>query len=189
MTHPIAICVGHGRPVDSGADSIEGISEEAWNTKIAGMVKAILDERGVACVVIGDYQGRTYGAAMRWLATQLTRCKAECAIELHFNSSDNARATGHEWLYCNMSPLGRKLAQALDRSMCAAFPGLPNRGLRALTARDNGWGFIYGTPCPAVIAEPGFGSNQIDWDTLDDHQQAYALALADALCAWKGAAK
>ncbi|MEI6655822.1 MAG: N-acetylmuramoyl-L-alanine amidase [Verrucomicrobiota bacterium] len=186
MTSPIAICIGHGRPVDQGADSVTGISEESWNTGIAAKLARILGDRGVACQVIGNYQGNTYGSAMRWLATQLARIKATCAIELHFNSSDNPRASGHEWLYCGLSPAGRKLAQCLNKSMQAAFPQLPDRGIKPLTNKDNGWGFVYGTPCPAVICEPGFGSDAFDFELLDDHQETYAIALADALIAWKG---
>lgn len=182
----IAICIGHGRPVDQGATSIEGITEEAWNTKIAAKLARILSDRGYSRKVIGDYQGRTYGQAMRWLATQLAKIKATCAIELHFNSSDDPKSHGHEWLYCGVSINGRALAAKLDKSTRAAFPQLTPRGIKGLTSKNDGWGFVFGMPCPAVIAEPGFGSNQIDWDTLDDHQETYATALADGLCAWIG---
>jgi len=185
----LAICIGHGRPIDEGADSVTGISEEAWNTAIAAKLKAFLEDRGCPCKIISKYQGSTYGAAIRWLARELAAIKATAAIELHFNSSDNAKATGHEWLYCGDSTAGRKLAQCLDKSMRSAFPQLFARGIKPLTKKDDGWGFVYWTPCPAVICEPGFGSNSIDFELLDNHQFAYAHALADGLSAWKGAAK
>ena len=182
----LALCVGHSRPGDSGAVSIGGISEHAFNTRIAAKVCSILTAKGMACAVIDVYQGAGYASAMKWLAQRLTSLKATAAIELHFNCSDTPSATGHEWLFWNSSHEGRVLAKMLDQRMAEAFPKLARRGIKSLGSKDNGAGFLRMTPCPACIAEPFFGSNESDWDLLNSHQDRYAQVIAEGLDDWKG---
>lgn len=182
----IALCVGHSRPGDSGAVSAGGISEHAFNCRIAAAVASILTARGVDCIVLTAYQGQSYGAAMKWLAERLRQAKATCAVELHFNAADNATASGHEWLYWYSSNNGRLLAKLLNQCMQEAFPTLPARGILGRGPKDRGADFLRLTPCPAVIAEPFFGSTESDWDLLSTHQDRYARVLADVLTNWKG---
>jgi N-acetylmuramoyl-L-alanine amidase len=193
MTHDqstamIAICIGHSRPGDTGAESVAGISEHVFNSRIGAKLASILTARGMACTVISTYQGNSYGAAIKWLASHLATLQATVAIELHFNASANPQATGHEWLYWNASSPGRELAMQMERQMYRAFPTLRGRGLKALFAKDRGAEFLRATSCPAVICEPFFGTNESDWQLIRNHENRYAQVLADALLGWKGGA-
>jgi N-acetylmuramoyl-L-alanine amidase len=182
----IALCVGHSRPGDSGAISTGGISEHSYNSRLAAAVASMLTARGRACAVIDAYQGKSYGAAMKWLGGHLAKLKASVAIEFHFNAADNPAASGHEWLYWNGSSEGRVLAKFFARRMAEAFPVLPARGIKGVYQKDNGAGFLSATPCPALIAEPFFGSNETDWELFTTHMIRLAQVYADALCDWKG---
>lgn len=185
----IAVCVGHSRPGDEGAVSTAGVSEHAWNSRIAGMLAFTLQGRGHDCMVVAAYEGASYGAAMKWLGQKLSVAGAEVAIELHFNASDNPAATGHEWLHWGGSNNGRILAKFLKARMELSYPRLASRGIKGLGPRDRGAEFVRYTPCPAVICEPFFGSNENDTFLLDCSKEVYVTVLADGLCDWIGGGK
>ena len=179
----IAICVGHARPGDTGAISVGGISERFANTRLARQILSKLEDHDIECEIIDAYQGLTYGAAMRWLGRKLKTLGAQGAVELHFNSAVPS-AHGHEWLHWHESVGGRYLAQALDRTMSAACPTHKRRGLVAIREKERGAEFLRCTPCPAVIAEPYFGSNAQEWAWAINHQHELAAVIADGIAAW-----
>jgi hypothetical protein len=72
-------------------------------------------------------------------------------------------------------------AGCLDKAMRAAFPGSLPRGCKPITAKDNGAGFVRLTPCPAVIAEPFFGTNRNDWEEVAGRPETLAAAIAVGL--------
>lgn len=185
----IAICIGHSRPGDSGALSTGGVTEHTWNSRIAAKLAGILNARGIECQIISAYQGNGYSAAMRWLGKKLGAAKPLLAIELHFNCAESPEATGHEWLHWPDSNNGRILAKFFKRRMELAFPALASRGTKARGPKEDGGGFLRSTPCPAVICEPFFGSNESDWHLLDTHQDRYAQVLADGITDWIGGPK
>lgn len=178
----IAICVGHSRTGDHGAVAVDGMTtERLYNTDLADRIAAAVEAAGIEALVFCRYPAASYPAAMRWLARELTREKALVAVELHFNASHERPASGHEWLYHAGSENGRAVAKSLDASMRRHFPDALPRGVKAITTKDNGSGFVRQTPCPAVICEPFFGSNQNDWDTVAANPAKLAQAIADGL--------
>jgi len=177
----IAICVGHSRPGDGGSVSTGGVDEHTFNSRLAAIVASRLTAMGQPCTVISAYQGASYGAAMLWLAGRMADLKATCCVELHFNDSDNAAANGHQWLYWHASDRSKGLATALSRRMQSAFPTAKARGLIPVTMQDRGGDFCRSTPCPAVICEPFFGSNAVEWALYSTHQDRLAQVIADAL--------
>lgn len=184
----IAICVGHSRPGDEGAVSVGGISERFANSRLARQILSKLEDLNIECEIIDRYQGATYGAAMRWLGRKLATIGATGAVELHFNSAIPA-AHGHEWLHWHESVGGRYLAQHLNRCMTAACPTHKARGLVAIGPKDRGAEFLRCTPCPAVIAEPYFGSNAQEWAWAVNHQHELAQVIADGIAAWENAGR
>lgn len=191
MSEPasIAICIGHSRrrpdgSVEGGAISHDGTSSEwNYNRNLARLVATELQEaHGLPAILVNDYQGASYGAAMRWLAGYLRGLgKIKLAVELHFNSAEVPTARGHEWLYWHASPQGKRLAAALNLEMRWGFPSIPARGAKALDSGARGAEFLRLTHCPAVICEPFFGSNAQDWETASTHQEGIARCIAGAL--------
>ena len=179
----IAICVGHSRPGDSGAVSAGGVSERFANGLLAKQIKAKLEAHDIECDIIDSYQGGNYSAAMRWLGRKLATVKATGAVELHFNWGV-PEAHGHQWMHWHESVGGRFLASALHNSMLAACPDHKARGVIGLRPKDCGAEFCRATPCPAVIAEPYFGSNPHEWAWVKSHQHELAQVIADGIAAW-----
>ena len=185
---PIALCIGHSRLVkgqpEGGARSGDGVSEHQYWSIVAPMIESELADAGVPAVIVDYYEGTGYTAAMRWLAGRLRELDAAAAIELHFNSA-TPRATGHEWLYWHNSRRGRSLALSLDESFSDAFDGcLMARGAKPRTPEHRGAEFLRLTHCPAVIAEPFFGSNATDWRIAVDHRECAAESIAEGIAAW-----
>jgi N-acetylmuramoyl-L-alanine amidase len=186
----IAICIGHSRKVqgrrEGGALAVDGTSEWGFNSKLGRRVVAILcDRHGVEAVLVDDYSGTGYPSAMRWLASTLRRRGVTLAVELHFNSAENANARGHEWLFWHTSRAGMRLAVCLQAAMDAAFPSLLRRGVKGITGADRGGMFLRLTHCPAVICEPFFGSHAGDWQVATEGAERLADALASAITTYQ----
>ena len=185
----IALCVGHsrsrpdGRP-EGGAISTTGVSEWQYNIRLARRIAIELHEcHGLDAVIVDDYQGSSYGSAMRWLAGHLRSLgNIRLAVELHFNASDNPAAGGHEWFYWHRSPRGRALAESLHYHMSMDFPPLPARGAKPMES-GRGSEFLRLTHCPAVICEPYFGTNPHDWKIASSYQDGIARTISDAIAA------
>lgn len=181
----IAICVGHSRG-DGGAVSVGGVNEWNYNRKLGRLIVNDLQERGFAAVLVDRYEQTSYTPAMTALAATLKAMAAECAVELHFNSASSSSATGHEWLHWHSSVAGRALAQCMERRMAETFPEHRRRYLKPIRSGDRGSDFLRRTHCPAVLCEPFFGSNAVDWELATTHRDLLARVIADGIDDWKG---
>ena len=166
-----------------------GVNEWNYNRKLGQLILADLQDRGFEAMLVDSYAQAGYGRAMELLAASLKSRKVELAVELHFNSADTASATGHEWLYWQTSVPGRALAQCLDRRMVETFPEHKRRGLRPISGNERGGTFLRKLSCPAVICEPFFGSNPLDWKLATAHRDLLARVITDGIDDWKGGAE
>ena len=173
----IALCIGHSRQGDSGASSVDGTTEYDYNCDLAQQI-SIKTRQDIR--IYNTYHGNGYTSAMRWLARKLKSDGAEFAIELHFNAASPS-ATGHEWLYWNTSENGRRLARSLRDSMEDSFPQLTSRGIKGRGKGARGASFLRLTHCPAVIAEPFFGTNKDDWHLATAHKDGLATAITGGI--------
>jgi len=149
----VAFCVGHSRPGDRGAVSVGGVSEWAYNVRVALAAKKAFPGQSV---VISAYVGAGYGSAQRWLGEKLKRIGATAAVELHFNAA-NGNATGYEVL---SKCAADSLAESIRTSIRSAWPDGRDRGTKL--AEGRGVAFL-SHPLPCVIVEPFFGDNPGDW--------------------------
>lgn len=148
------------------------------------LIAAKLKESGIASIVIDNYAGSGYGAAMTWLATKLRAEKATVAVELHFNSADETAANGYEYLHWHSSATGKELATRILMAQRAAFKSAKARGVVPIDNSGRGAAFLRLTPCPAVICEPFFGSNKDEWETYSGGKKALASAIAQGIIEW-----
>ena len=95
--------------------------------------------------------------------------------------SAGATARGHEWLYWHSSTKGKAMAEAFSWEVSKFLHDLPARGAKPKNGGDRGAEFLKLTHCPAIIAEPGFGSNDRDWQILRDNTDKLATAYANAI--------
>ena len=173
----IALCVGHSRQGDSGASSVDGTTEYDYNCDLAERVasKTRQDVR-----IYNTYEGKSYASSMRWLARKLKTDGVKFAVELHFNAASPS-ATGHEWLYWHSSANGRLLARSLRDSMEDSFPMHTSRGIKAREKGSRGAAFLRYTHCPAVIAEPFFGTSKEDWELATKHKDGLAITITGGI--------
>ena len=158
----IALCLGHGRPVDEGNVGAGVVSEEDYNLPMMQALCGELARRGIRSICIEHYPPAGYQDAMVWLAYELERRGVTAAIEFHFNAA-NKTASGHEVLHWQNSVRGVTLARCVNESLTVHFPNHPNRGLKPKSHKDRGALFLSLTHCPACIAEPFFGDNPVEW--------------------------
>ena len=134
----LAICIGHSRKGDSGAASVDGVSEYTYNLNVGHQMRDRLKEDGVNCDVIAKYSGSSYGSAMRSLATFLKDKGYTHAVELHFNAASPS-AHGHEFLHWITSRNGTRLATSFAAAFQEAFGfSRPrnNGGLKPIASGD-----------------------------------------------------
>lgn len=178
-----ALCIGHSRRGDRGAINTAGVSEHAFNKPLAERVAELLRERKHTAYVVSKYNADDYGAAMRWVAAEVGKLRADAAVEFHFNSA-GPEAEGYEYLYWGSSKRGEKLAQCFLMSHRLEFEKQKSRGVKPLDNTSRGAEFVRRTPCPAVILEPFFGSNVEETELYSQSLETLARVYADALCAW-----
>lgn len=182
----IGIFVGHGRQGDSGAVSTGGATEHTFNTTIAFDLAASLRRRNMDAAVIAEYEGGSYASAMRWVGAKAKALGCDVAIELHFNSA-GPTAEGYEYLFWHRSKDGERLATAFLKAHKMEFPNARNRGIKPIDSTDRGALFLRGTPCPAVICEPFFGSNSAEWEEYASQPHRLVELYANALSDYFGA--
>ena len=175
----VAICVGHSRINDSGARSVGGVTEWAYNNQVAEDLKKKLKARAIASEVVNDYPFKSYSKSMRWLGEKTWGF--DVAIELHFNSYSSSSAKGYEYLYYHKSKQGRLLAQCFRDAHAIGVPAQHNRGIKGITIGQRGFGFLSKTKPTSVICEPFFGSNPTEWVLFDGNEDQLADIYADAL--------
>lgn len=177
----VAICIGHSRLVNGktqgGAVSIGGVSEHTYNKSFAESLKTNLASMGIDSFIVDRYEGSGYAAAMKWLGSHIKTKGATLAVELHFNSASPS-VSGHEWIHWPSSVNGKRLAESVENRFTNSFPNMKRRGLLARTDKDSGGGFLRYTHCPAIIAEPFFGSNSADWALATEGRIKMAGAIA-----------
>tara|TARA_Y100000996_G_scaffold415483_1_gene410491 strand:+ start:7147 stop:7824 length:678 start_codon:yes stop_codon:yes gene_type:complete len=172
----IGICVGHSRPNDAGALSVSGVNEWLYNVRVAALLKQHLNDAGISSLIYDEYEGSTYGSAMRWVSQQMSADGVTVAIELHFNSASPS-ASGCEMLYYHRSTEGKRLASNLQTSVIVEY-NTKNRGIKPMQKFSRGGGFLVKTKCPAVICEPFFGSNEREWSMFSSSRNLLAETYA-----------
>lgn len=175
----VAICVGHSRLNDSGAKSVGGVSEWAYNNDVAGFLNEELKKREIASEVINDYPFKTYGKSMSWVGEKTWGF--DVAIELHFNSFSSSTARGYEYLFYYKSENGKRLAECFLAAHEAGVPAQTSRGIKAISKGQRGFGFLSKTKPVSLILEPFFGSNPTEWVLFDGNEKQLAQIYADAL--------
>lgn len=178
MKH-VAICVGHSRPNDKGATSVNGTSEWDYNEVVSELTGRILRSAGIKVSIFDLYQGDSYGTAMQWLSQRLNELipVADCAIELHFNSADSRGAEGFEYIHWHTSSEGKRLAECMLQTQAQMSPTQKNRGRKEANYDSRGGSFLVKPSCPCVLTEPFFGSSDKEWAMFGTEQGQELLAI------------
>lgn len=184
----IALIVGHEEH-KPGAYAKQPISdfEYFYNCGIAHLVKNITEERGHNCrIFYRDEIGtiKAYQDVNTFFAlANFNNC---LAIELHFNSFEDATANGSEVLMADSVDVPniheREFAQIMLDNIVNAL-GTRKRGIKTLTggAGERGWQNVSQvTKAPSVLIEPFFGSNEQDCQKAYDRRNELCKGIVIA---------
>ena len=147
------------------------------------MIEDELAHHRINSIVLDEYDGSGYGSAMNWVAAKLKELGVTVAIELHFNSA-GVSANGHEFLYWHSSKKGKRLAVEITNDMCLGVPEIKCRGAKPRTHLNRGSTFLRKTHCPALVAEPFFGSSPWDWGVALTKKRNIARAIAQGILSY-----
>ena len=218
----IAWSVGHD-PIHSGAFS-EPLEEKEYDLARAvvslGLIAIralnlgweVLDVSGVV-----DPEGKSAGAVLNEKISLINSWGADVAIESHFNSSSDPKASGCETLYFSLpvgkrfSVEGKALAELIQAKTLKSLNRAPLRVSRPiLHVRDRGakgmasirrvyngketfprYAFLMKTKMPAVIVEPLFISSPVDTVLLrkDRRREIHRLAVGVVMALMKWSAE
>ena len=170
----IFLLAGHGGG-DSGAVGVNGRTESAETIKLRDKIKAHLQDRGSKFKTDDDRDG---------LSTVLKKLQTgggSVVLDIHFNASSNATATGVEVLVGDDAQ-GNDLALAMDvLDVMIKYTGLKSRGVKkeSQTPRKRlGVMREHGAVC---LVEVCFISNASDMKKYDNVVSEIARELASVL--------
>lgn len=174
----LGIVVGHNNKARGATRVLDGVPEWDWNKDLANRIR-MHAPREVEIFYRPPGRGgiqAAYAQADDW--------GADLTIELHFNSSSKASATGTETLSSG-SPGSMRLCATIQDKMVSAL-GLRDRGIKIRTPngktalKRRGSASLFAGRAPAALIEPYFGSNTDDCRRADERKDALAYALIEA---------
>ena len=177
----LGIIVGHTQSNQGAHSATLGQSEYPWNYDLAEQI-----ERENTNLEVRTFLRNGVGIAGAYRASD--SWGSRITVELHFNSSDNHRATGTGVLYYPGSENGRRLARLLFEEMdqvlgLGAWPGGSDGTVTPYQASGQarrGQTSLSAGRAPATLIEPFFGSNPTDSRRAEQNKPALARAIVKA---------
>lgn len=166
----IAIIVGHSYQAQ-GAEHPSGTTEFEFNKKLAYLLLDELLELDTQPILV-------FRNSLTDLPELVNSTGADIAVSLHANAF-NTQTSGSETLYWHTSKKGKQLAHKLQAAVVDAL-GLRDRGIKAVTEKENGGYLLRHTSMPAVILEPFFIDGD-DFYTAERYINLLAEELANAI--------
>lgn len=170
----LAIVVGHNSKAKGAFSKWIG-SEWDFNKVVAEQIQRAAVGTKVDVKVFYRPAGVSYGAQMASVTDAVNEWGPDYAVSLHFNSFRTDAANGTETLWTG-STGSLALAEMLHTCQLDCF-GLNNRGMKSVEKSGRGGAFLWGVKAPAVLLEPGFGSNKTDAVTIKKHWPEFAKDL------------
>ncbi len=173
MKKQIALVVGH--EPGGGAEG-----ERAYNLIVQKSLKEMLEAEGFD-VFAYVHELKSYGARQAAMAAAVNKAQPQnlICVELHYNDVDAEPANGHQFHYNAC----RGLAVAFASEWQKTFPSSRARQDRGTlhTPTGDGAGFLRKSPGLAVLVEPFFHSNKIEWMFFRNKQKEVAEAYGRAI--------
>lgn len=169
----VALVVGH-KPTSPGAMNQEsGVTEYGFNNALALDISAALEEHDIHCRIV---QRNSYKELPFEINEEVM---PDCVVSLHCNAYDGS-ATGTEVLYYHSSAPSKRMAEIFQSHLVEALR-LRNRGTLPRHTEDRGGYLLRHTLAPAVICEPFFIDNHVDFKVADEHYEALVNGYVNAI--------
>jgi N-acetylmuramoyl-L-alanine amidase len=174
----LAVIVGHNSKAQ-GASALPpiGKSEFAFNTKVAEEMKEEASHYNIVAEIFFRKASASFSSEIREAYAAVAAWRPDGAIELHFNSADNASASRSEVL-CRPNDTDTQAFAGHVLTAIVDLLGLKNGGVKLTKPQDRGGTSLHALPdVPTILVEPFFGSNKSDCVRVASVGQE-ALALA-----------
>lgn len=165
-----ALVIGHKKSSPGAENKSSGLTEYAFNEKLAMEIEEEVD---------GVEVQRVYRRTYETLPGDINALGPDFIISLHCNAFNSA-ASGTEVLYYHRSEKGKQIAGILNEKLVRAL-GLNNRGIRPKSAEDRGGYLLKATAAPCLIAEPFFLDNDGDLSVATEKRHLLVSAYAGGI--------
>lgn len=180
----IVLDAGHGG-IDGGKIGINGEVEKEINLLIAGRLKNLLEQQGIAVVMTRTDDNGLYeeNATNKKQQDMKRRCElinqteAELVVSIHQNSYTEPSVCGPQVFYYENSAAAKEIAAILQSSLNTLLEIERPREIKA----NDSYYILRKTERPAVIVECGFLSNPAEAALLSTEE--YQQKVAEAICA------
>ena len=178
----VVIDAGHGG-IDQGASGvITGVSESEINLAIAKHLSKQFSENGFEVVMTRSTSAGLYGNLSSGFKNRDMQKRAEIiasayptvVISIHQNTFSQSSRRGAQVFYKRGDGEGERLSKSIQ----ARLNGIKSAGRKCFVLSGDFF-IINVSPCPAVIVECGFLSNEQDEKLLLSEQ--YQVEVADAI--------
>lgn len=168
----VAVVVGHRAGSQGAVNANSGVTEYEYNDGLAPLICEGLKRNGMEAVIV-------HRTTYETLPDDINELNPDFILSLHCNSFGDTSVSGSETLYYHTSTKGKALATSIQREVVNAL-GLRDRGIQSTSAEGRGGYLLRYTDAPCVIIEPGFISNDQDFDALTEKRSLYACAVVVA---------
>lgn len=182
----VVIDPGHGG-IDSGKVAINGKYEKEINLIISNFLKEYLENNNIEVYLTREDDNGLYeetdknkkSSDMKKRCDIIETKNANVAVSIHQNSFTDEAVKGAQVFYYTHSSEGKELASVIQQSIKS---NVDNENTRIEKANDSYY-MLINTPCPTVIVECGFLSNEEEANLLSssEYQQLIAKAIGDGI--------
>lgn len=181
-TLTVVIDPGHGG-IDPGKVGTNGERESDINLAISAELAKLLTDSGYTVYMtreedIGLYSNDAVNKKaddMRKRCELIGEYQADVVVSIHQNSFSDRTVHGAQVFYYTHSEQGRRFADILQNSIRDNLDDTNNKPCKA----NNNYYMLVHTPCPTVIVECGFLSNEEETQKLlsEEYRQLVARAI------------
>jgi len=185
----ILLSVAHSASAKGAYNPAYSVSEYELSQIMTSSCKSILDINQIPCDVLDVGKMRPY---MSYKLNYIRRVKPELAIEIHLNSG-NKNADYPMCVYYKNNALTKRCAQIILNNLKTGFEKQGWTKVRLLEVPteikgfDNSrYTFVTKTPCPSIIVEPLFISNNEQCKYLLSHGALNSIGemIGEAILDW-----
>ena len=183
----IVIDAGHGGE-DAGAVAQDGTLEKDLNLKIAKCLEALCEINGNTAIMtreddrllydrygeLDDYTGQKKIYDLKNRVRIANEQENPIFVSIHMNKFSSSKYSGTQIYYSPNDPSSEMLARALQNSTRTYLQPTNNRQIKRA---DSSIYVLNSLPCPAVLVECGFLSNEGELGLLKTERYQTSLAL------------
>ena len=186
-TPVIVIDAGHGGE-DAGAVAQDGTLEKDLNLKIALCLEALCEINGNSAVLtreddrllydyygeLNDYTGKKKIYDLKNRVKIANEQEDAIFVSIHMNNFSSSKYSGTQIYFSPNNPSSEMLARTLQNSTRTYLQPSNNRQIKRA---DSSIYVLNSLPCPAVLIECGFLSNEGELEKLKDESYRAKLSL------------